>query len=176
MELSITRQGIKGGSEVFMVRDGKRLILSFPLSMRGLAENMVDEAVYIDGSQLPALVEKYSLEKAKQEPPGLPNAQPVTVPLTYGTQPMEFAAPIVAEDKPLEANVPTWLTMLAELLDCARQAEIQAHAAADDLEHATTTFTEAERRADLAWQAFNEALHASLPTGTRIRGVVQSDE
>jgi len=189
MELSITQQVIKGGSEVLMVRLSKRPLLSFPLHMRKLADSMVNEALSIDekdSADLIALVQKYGKLKADfggSEADAPPPAR-TTVTMPVNGKPLGgvviYPASLSPEPQSATAEIgvlktTTWMERLAELLDCARQAEFQMDAAATDLERATNTFAEAERRANLAWQAFNEALHASLPTGTRIRGI-QSDE
>lgn len=169
MELTITQQMIKGGSEVLMVRLGKRPLLSFPLHMGGVANTMIDEALKIDendAADLIALVKKFSELKERHDDA---DVKPAPAPRK---QPEPKPAPSAIVTKPPR---PTDVDILAELLDCARQAEIQAHAAAEELERANITFTEAERRADLAWQAFNEALHAALPVGTRILGI-KADE
>ena len=167
MELTITEQRIKGGTEVLMVRLGKRPLLSFPLHMGGVANTMIDEALTIDekdGADLIALVKKFSELKERHDD--------ADVKPTPRKQPEPKPAPSVVVAPPKR---PTEVDMLAELLNCARLAEIQMEAAVDDLERADNTFKEAERRADLAWQAFNEALHAALPVGTRILGI-KTDE
>lgn len=72
MSISITQQKIKGGHEVLMVRDGSIRLLTFPLDMRALANEMCLEGNALEEEEYPALVKKYQgkrLEQARKPAP-----------------------------------------------------------------------------------------------------------
>lgn len=80
MSLTMTEQKMNGGATKLVVREGRRVLLTFPLEMRDLAEEMVSSGEHCDDeSEYPSLIEHYSLEMAKREPPGLPHAKDVEI-------------------------------------------------------------------------------------------------
>jgi hypothetical protein len=164
MELAITQQLIKGGSEVLMVRLGKRPILSFPLNMPDLAAAMVKEAQQIDerdADDLIALVNKFSDMKTWHEQNDT-SAAPVEE-----VQPEPVTTIVIAPKHELGGVQDA----LGELLECARRAELRLATAHEKSQQAYAVFQEAEREANAAWSAFNEALHKSLPPNPRIAGI-----
>jgi len=65
MSLSITQQKIKGRHEVLMVRDGHTALMTFPLDMRALANEMCLEGNDLEEEQYPALVRKYQEKRGR---------------------------------------------------------------------------------------------------------------
>lgn len=154
MELTITQQTIKGGSEVLMVRLGKKALLSFPLDMRDLAASMVDQGLRIDeqdGDDLVALVSKFSEMKRWYE--GNDNNH-------TPDQPRQL--------EPAPVPQPPRTNTLGELLDCARVAEIEFVVAQGVYQEAAAALEDAEQKARFAWTTFNDALRRELPDGSQV--------
>lgn len=67
MSLSITQQNVKGGDQALFVRDGRVVLMTFPLTMRALAQDMCLEGNDLDEEQYPALIKKYRAKVDAQE-------------------------------------------------------------------------------------------------------------
>lgn len=164
MSLSITQQKIKGGHEVLMVRDGSIRLLTFPLSMRSLAQEMCLEGNELDEEQYPVLVKKYQGKRLEM-------ARKPAQSTTHWTPPIQ---PVVGVEQELERIVID--DPIAALLTVARKAETRYLEADVAMRTVTHELFEAKDAADEAWRVFNEALHASMPDLHRVRGIAFFDE
>lgn len=190
MSLSITQQKIKGGHEVLMVRDGSIRLLTFPLSMRSLAQEMCLEGNELDEEQYPVLVKKYQgkrLEQARKPAPApLQRLRDEFAPIgdsaalrsalaaekarvdELAKNTLPKTTPVETPKPPEGVEVDEWL---GALLAMAREAETQLGWAVTHLQGAERSANEAKIRSEAAWKEFNLALRASLPGSTHVKGV-----
>lgn len=192
MSLSITQQKIKGGHEVLMVRDGSIRLLTFPLDMRALANEMCLEGNDLEEEEYPALVKKYQgkrLEQARKPAPApVQRLRDVIAPISMGDSaalrsalaaekarvdelaknPLPKTTPVETPKPPEGVEVDEWL---GALLAMARKAETQLGWAVTHLQGAERSANEAKIRSEAAWKEFNLALRASLPGSTHVKGV-----
>lgn len=187
MSLSITQQKIKGGYEVLMVRDRATRLMTFPLDMRALANQMCLEGNELDEEQYPALVRKYQEKRGKLEHK---QARP-TGHWTPHPEPVSDAAPQpagVMDTEITTANAETtlgaWLQSpvpeapaqpddpLAALLTAAREAEIELAFRKGEFSKANADLAVADKAAYKAWEEFNKALRDALPASTHVQGIM----
>jgi len=200
MSLSITQQKIKGRTEVLMVRDGHTALMSFPLDMRSLANEMCIEGNDLDEEQYPALVRKYqgkrgdlAYKQAKQAPAAAPATEKRANWVT--PTPIQPEAPQPVHMMGVEivsANETTtvgeWLQSpasapsdqpddpLATLLKTACEAEKRYLEADAKYKQAMIEHAEAANAATVAWEVFNDELRASMPDVSRLIGVKWLDQ
>lgn len=188
MSLSITQQNVKGGGQALFVRDGRVALMTFPLTMRALAQDMCLEGNELDEEQYPGLIKKYRAKVDAQEKLSATHApvqhlRDVITPISMGDSAAlrsALAAEKARVDELAKNKLPKTMPvktpkppddLLVTLLTDAREAEIELVFRKGEYVKAKNEMAKAEELAKVAWTAFNEALRLSLPEGTRVKGI-----
>ena len=191
MNLTITQQKIKGGAEVLFVRYGTMRLLSFPLSMRKLAEAMCAEGAHMDYADAPVLVKSYTDQRGelarKQAEPAWPSPPP--------TNKHKEAAPVTEKHTnwvpptPIQPEAPQPVHMMGVEIVSANETTtvgewLQSPASApsdqpdDPLATLLKTACEAEKRYLEADAKYKQAMieHAEAANAATVAWEVFNDE